>query len=133
MQKEQNYNPNLIVLYSKDVEKSEAFYQNALDRKPIAKFEGFALFQISDQMQLGIQAESDILPQATGPYGGFELCISDVSIADVNALCEQWKAQKFHFILEPQHLEFGYTAVITDPDGHRLRICATDTSGLQER
>ncbi len=33
-------------------------------------------------------------------------------------------------VLEPTVLEFGYTFVATDPDGHRLRVCATDTSSF---
>ena len=33
-------------------------------------------------------------------------------------------------VLEPTELDFGYTFVAVDPDGHRLRVCATDTSGL---
>ncbi len=32
--------------------------------------------------------------------------------------------------LEPTELAFGYTFVATDPDGHRLRVCATDTTNL---
>ena len=36
----------------------------------------------------------------------------------------------FPIALEPTTLDFGYTFVATDPDGHRLRVCATDTSDL---
>ncbi|KAE9943372.1 phenazine biosynthesis protein, partial [Escherichia coli] len=35
-------------------------------------------------------------------------------------------------VLPPSRLEFGYTFVALDPDGHRIRLCATDTSGIEK-
>lgn len=32
--------------------------------------------------------------------------------------------------MKPTTLDFGYTFVAIDPDGHRLRVCATDTSNI---
>jgi len=133
MRNENVFNPNLIVLYSRNVEDREAFYQKILRSDPIARFDGFSLFQINDQIQLGIQSESDILPKPDNQQGGFELCMSDVSISDVDKLCDQWKSENLNFILEPQHLEFGYTAVVVDPDGYRVRVCATDTTNIIEK
>ena len=40
----------------------------------------------------------------------------------------QWKKLNLKIELEPQMLDFGYTFVANDPDGHRLRVCVTDTS-----
>ena len=62
--------------------------------------------------------------------GGSELNLSDVEHVDVDRLYAQWKALGIPMILAPTVLEFGYTFVATDPDGHRLRVCATDTSGF---
>lgn len=49
---------------------------------------------------------------------------------DVEQLYRDWTARGFAIPLEPTTLAFGYTFVATDPDGHRLRVCATDTTDL---
>jgi len=63
--------------------------------------------------------------------GAGELSLSDLESADVvDRLYAQWKALGISMVLEPTTLEFGYTFVAADPDGHRLRVCATDTSSF---
>ncbi len=39
----------------------------------------------------------------------------------------------FSIVLEPTEIKPSYTFVATDLDGHRLRVCATDTSGLTRK
>jgi len=53
-----------------------------------------------------------------------------VDRASVDELYAVWRSLGVTMALEPTDLAFGYTFVATDPDGHRLRVCATDTSGL---
>ena len=122
--------PNSIILYVSDVEVSTTFYREILGHGPIKTYPGFSVFALSDDVTLGLQAADEIEP-ATEPYvGGSELSLSDVEHVDVDRLYAQWKALGIPMILEPTVLEFGYTFVATDPDGHRLRVCATDTSGF---
>ncbi|WP_338090072.1 hypothetical protein [Pectobacterium punjabense] len=56
--------------------------------------------------------------------------MSDVTPDDVDTIYQEWKELGVKFALEPINLEFGYTFVAIDPDGHRLRVCATDTSNI---
>lgn len=62
--------------------------------------------------------------------GGSELSLSDVGRDDVDRIYARWRELGVPMMLEPTELDFGYTFVAVDPDGHRLRVCATDTSGL---
>ena len=120
--------PNSVILYVSDVEASTAFYRRILGHGPIETYPGFSA--LSDNVTLGPQAADEIEPAAEPYVGGSELSLSDVEHVDVDRLYAQWKALGIPMILEPTVLEFGYTFVATDPDGHRLRVCATDTSGF---
>ena len=122
--------PNSVILYVSDVEASTTFYRRILGHEPIKTYPGFSVFALSDNVTLGLQAADEIGPAADPYVGGSELSLSDVEHVDVDRLYAQWKALGIPMILEPTVLEFGYTFVATDPDGHRLRVCATDTSGF---
>ena len=104
--------PNSIILYVADVDLSTAFYSRILGRGPQETFEGFAVFALSRAVTLCLQEAAAIEPAAEPHVGGSELSLS------------------VPMMLEPTELDFGYTFVAVDPDGHRLRVCATDTSGL---
>ncbi|CAM3149234.1 MULTISPECIES: hypothetical protein [Corynebacterium] len=49
---------------------------------------------------------------------------------EVDQLYQDWTTLDFPIALEPTTLELGYTFVASDPDGYRLRVCATDTTNL---
>lgn len=122
--------PNSIVLYVSDVETSTAFYRRVLGSGPVETYPGFSVFSLSDDVTLGLQAADEIEPAAEPYVGGGELSLSDVERVDVDRLYARWKKLGIPMVLEPRVLEFGYTFVSTDPDGHRLRVCATDTSSF---
>ncbi|RLP10008.1 VOC family protein [Propionibacterium australiense] len=123
--------PNSIVLYVADIERSAAFYSELLGAGPQETFEGFAVFALAGSMTLCLQAADQIDPAAEAHVGGSELSLSDVDRADVDCLHAEWAARGVPMLLEPTDLVFGYTFVAADPDGHRLRVCATDTSTLE--
>lgn len=71
---------------------------------------------------------SDPAPQ---PHiGGTEICMSDVSNREVDEIFRKWSELGVEIIMKPAMLDFGYTFVATDPDGHRLRVCAIDTTNI---
>ena len=57
--------------------------------------------------------------------------MSGVTDGDVDCLYQAWVKQGVTIVAEPTRLEFGYTFVAQDPDGHRIRVCATDVSHYQ--
>ncbi len=124
------FTPNSIIFYVSDVEASTEFYRTVLGAEPVETFEGFAVFALSDTVTLGLQAADQIDPKAEPHVGGSELSLSDIDRDTVDRLYAEWTAHKVPIALEPTELAFGYTFVATDPDGHRLRVCATDTTGL---
>ena len=106
--------PNSIILYVADVDLSTAFYSRILGRGPQETFEGLAVFALSRAVTLCLQEAAAIEPAAD----------------DVDRIYARWRELGVPMMLEPTELDFGYTFVAVDPDGHRLRVCATDTSGL---
>lgn len=125
------FTPHSIIFYVSDVEASTEFYRTILGSGPVETFTGFAIFALSDTVTLGLQAADQIDPKAEPHIGGSELSFSGTDRATVDRIYAEWKARNVPIALEPTELSFGYTFVALDPDGHRLRVCATDTTGLE--
>ena len=125
------FKPNSIIIYVKNIDISTDFYTKILEQNPIETYPGFAVFLLKDDFILGLQQADQITPRAPNYYGGFELSFSDVTKDKVDEIYSLWKKLNVKIELEPQMLDFGYTCVGNDPDGHRLRVCATDTSKFE--
>ncbi|MHC5307736.1 VOC family protein [Bartonella sp. LJL80] len=125
------FKPSTIILYVEDVEKSTEFYQNFLARAPVERFEGFSVFALTDDFSLGLQDRYSIDPQPTMHNGGTEISMSYATNTEVDDLYRQCCHDNTTIALPPTKLEFGYTFVALDPDGHRLRVCATDTTNVK--
>ncbi len=124
------FKPNSIILYVDNVARSTQFYAEILGNEPIEKFQDFTVFALADDFILGLQSKHCIDPKPENQIGGFELCLSDVTIQAVDRIYTDWKTRQIPMALEPVMLDFGYTFVALDPDGHRLRVCATDTTNV---
>lgn len=124
------FKPNSIIIYVENVDKSTDFYIKILKSEPIERYLEFSVFALSNDFILGIQAKTGIDPKPQLNFGGFEICMSDISNQDVDDIYEQWCAFGVTFAMKPTQLDFGYTFVALDPDGHRLRVCATDTTNI---
>ncbi|KZL20126.1 Glyoxalase-like domain protein [Pseudovibrio axinellae] len=124
------FKPNSVILYVDDVEKSTEFYSDVLQSGPIERFQEFSLFSLGEDVTLGLQFAQGIDPKPEPSFGGFELSLSDVSREKVDQVFTVWKEKGISILMEPVDLDFGYTFVAVDPDGHRLRVCATDTTNV---
>ncbi|MBW5407113.1 VOC family protein [Morganella morganii] len=124
------FKPNSIILYVRDTEKSTCFYTKLLNAEPDEQYSEFSVFALSDNMILGLQAKSGIDPAPQPCIGGVEICMSDVSNREVDDIYRRWCEPGVKIIMKPVILDFGYTFVATDPDGHRLRVCTTDTTNI---
>lgn len=127
-----DFTPTSLILYVGDVAASTRFYADLLGTGPIAEFEGFAVFPLGASFTLGLQDRATIDPAPQASVGGTELSLSNADRETVDRLYAKWNARGIPMALEPTELAFGYTFVATDPDGHRLRVCATDASGLEK-
>lgn len=116
--------PGFILLYVANPAASAAFYTRLLGNAPVESAPTFALFALDSGMKLGLWARHEVQPAAALAGGGAELCFPLGNDAEVDAWHARWHGQGLPIILPPQHMDFGYTFVATDPDGHRLRVFA---------
>jgi len=80
------------------------------------------MFALGSGMMLGLWSRGDVKPAANAAPGGGELVFSVADRNAVAALHEEWRRRKLTIAQAPVGLEFGYTFVALDPDGHRLRV-----------
>jgi predicted enzyme related to lactoylglutathione lyase len=114
---------NFILLYVDNPAASAAFYANLLDKQPLDASPTFAMFGLDSGVMLGLWAKHNVEPVAT-PVGGSELGFSVADEGTVDAHHEAWKKQGLRIAQQPVEMDFGYTFVALDPDGHRLRVYA---------
>ena len=126
------FKPNSLILYVDNVENSTSFYRCILGSDPVEQYPDFTVFLLTDGFILGLQSKHAIDPKPQPAFGGFEICMSDISHKQVDDVYQAFKENNVKIELEPTTLEFGYTFVAVDPDGHRIRLCATDTTGIEK-
>jgi len=116
--------PNFVILYVKDTSASAAFYADVLGRAPAEASPTFAMFALSSGVMLGLWMRDNVAPAADAAAGGAELAISVPNADAVRAAHTDWSRRKLKIAQPPTAMDFGYTFVALDPDGHRLRVFA---------
>jgi catechol 2,3-dioxygenase-like lactoylglutathione lyase family enzyme len=116
--------PSFVVLYVKDTAASSAFYADVLGRAPDEASPTFAMFALSSGVMLGLWKRDTVAPGVTAAPGGSELCITVDNDDAVRAAHADWSARKLPIAQTPTAMDFGYSFVALDPDGHRLRVFA---------
>jgi len=114
--------PNFFLLYVKNVDASAAFYGALLGRPPVEASPNFAMFALSSGVMLGLWGHHDVQPVPSAPAGGGEIGITLDSVAAVQSLHAEWAGRGLTILQAPTKMDFGYTFVASDPDGHRLRV-----------
>ncbi|MBI3285165.1 MAG: extradiol dioxygenase [Burkholderiales bacterium] len=117
--------PNFVILYVANPLASAAFYQNLLAKAPLEASPGFALFALDSGLMLGLWLRQEVLPQA-GPVAASngELVFALDDQQQVQTRHVDWQQRGLPILQAPQQMDFGYTFVAADPDGHRLRVYA---------
>ncbi|HLV84736.1 MAG TPA: VOC family protein [Devosia sp.] len=111
---------NYIILAVADPAASAAFYTALMGVEPVENSPGFVLYVLPNGIKLGLWIASEINP-APLPAGGVEITFSEASETDVRATHAQWQG-KATILQPPTSMDFGFTFVAADPDGHRLRV-----------
>jgi catechol 2,3-dioxygenase-like lactoylglutathione lyase family enzyme len=114
--------PNFVILYVANTTASAAFYARLLGRPPVQSSPNFAMFALHEGTMLGLWARHDVQPAATAAAGAAEIGLTVDSEAAVTALHADWTAKGLPVLQPPTRMDFGYTFVAADPDGHRLRV-----------
>ena len=115
--------PNFVLLYVKDPAVSVQFYSDLLGKAPAESSPTFAMFSLDSGTMLGLWAAHTVKPAANA-VGGAEIAFAVASIDTVKAMYATWNAKDLKIVQTPTQMEFGFTFVALDPDGHRLRVFA---------
>lgn len=120
-------NPNFILLYVDNPLVSAEFYAKLLDKTPIESHPTFVAFALDSGLTLGLWSKHTAQPAALATGGGGEVAFAVADRQTVDTAYAQWTQQGGRVAQKPTSMDFGYTFVILDPDGHRLRVfCADD-------
>ncbi|HVJ40437.1 MAG TPA: VOC family protein [Dongiaceae bacterium] len=123
-------NAKYILLYVDNPRASGHFYAGLLGVQPLEAGPTFVLFVLPSGLKLGLwsrhTAEPAPLPGGAPLGGGAEVGFTLDSRAEVDALYADWSGKDLRVIQKPTALDFGYTFVVLDPDGHRLRVFALE-------
>jgi catechol 2,3-dioxygenase-like lactoylglutathione lyase family enzyme len=109
-----------LLLPVRSPRESAKLYTQLLGREPVERSDTFVLYVLPTGPKLGLWAAADVRPQAATP-GGMEIAFAEQSQEAVRQTYEEWKALGLKVLQEPTTMEFGFTFVVEDPDGHRLR------------
>ena len=120
--------PNFTLLYVASPERSAAFYADLLGKPAVESSPTFAMFALDCGAMLGLWAAHTVEPPAT-PVGGSELAFAVKGRSAVDDACRSWTAMGLQIAQSPCLMDFGYTFVALDPDGHRLRVFAPEQPG----
>lgn len=111
---------NYILLAVADPRASQRFYSSVLGVEPVESASTFVLYVLPNGMKLGLWAADEIEPKPL-PVGGVEVTFSEDDEDAVRATFADWSS-KAKVLQEPVAMDFGFTFVVEDPDGHRLRV-----------
>lgn len=114
--------PNMTLLYVDNPENSASFYRRLLGQAPVELSPTFALFVLSNGLKLAMWSKHSVEPAATTTGGGGEIGFMCELSQQVDVLYQRWCEQGLKMIQPPVTLDFGYSFVACDPDGHRLRV-----------
>ncbi|MFW0758073.1 VOC family protein [Pseudomonas sp. H11T01] len=111
-----------LLLYVDSPATSANFYSRLLEKPPVELSPTFALFVLDSGLKLGLWSRHTVEPAAQAAGGGGELAFSVADNPTVDTLHTEWIKKGLTIAQAPVALDFGYTFVALDPDGHRLRV-----------
>ncbi|WP_437882440.1 VOC family protein [Pseudomonas sp. LRF_L74] len=120
--------PNFFILYVNDPLASADFYAGLFGKAPVEAAPTFALFVLDAGLKFGLWSKRDVEPavNAIGDLGEVVFPVADRATVDTTHA--NWLAKGIRVAQAPVKMDFGYTFVALDPDGHRLRVFVAEHS-----
>ncbi|WP_105438837.1 VOC family protein [Neorhizobium sp. T25_13] len=117
--------PDFTILFVDNPLASADFYQSLFGVEPVERSPTFTLFVLNTGMKLGLWSRHTAEPPVKGECGGgTEICFRHGDAAGVDKTYADWSGRGLRVLQTPVEMDFGDTFVVTDPDGHRLRVYA---------
>ncbi|SIR21436.1 VOC family protein [Aeromonas hydrophila] len=114
--------PQFTILYVTNPTRSALFYRELFGREPVEESPTFAMFVFESGARLALWSSATVEPAVTQMAGAIELAFALPDDDAVERLSAEWLARGLTLIQAPTKMEFGYTCMALDPDGHRLRL-----------
>lgn len=111
---------NYLLLAVANPAKSAKLYTKLLGVEPVENSPTFVLYVLPNGVKIGLWIETEIEPKPSAA-GGIEISFTEANKDAVRATYDAWKALDVKVVQEPTEMDFGFTFVVEDPDGHRLR------------
>lgn len=115
-----------VLLYVADPVASSAFYHRLLGRAAVEQSPTFAMVPLTDTLMLGLWRRDGVAPAPDGTGGGSEIALVAADRAAVEAQNAAWAKAGVEIAQAPCQMDFGYTFVARDPDGHRIRVLSPE-------
>ncbi|AYA40322.1 VOC family protein [Xenorhabdus nematophila] len=117
--------PNLQLIYVSDIEHSTTFYKTLFNVEPIFSSPRYVAFSAGKEAIFAIWSGGERLDSAVPRFS--EIGIMLPSREDVDRLFKKWQQiPNIDIKQEPYTDVFGRTFLVTDPDGHIIRVCPLD-------
>lgn len=114
--------PQFTILYVTNPTRSAIFYRELFGREPVEESHTFAMFVFESGARLALWSSTTVEPAVTCRAGAMELAFPLPDKTSVERDLAEWQARGMTIIQQPTQMEFGYTGMALDPDGHRLRL-----------
>lgn len=114
------------LLHVADPEASARFYSTLLEQPAVEASPTFAMFALGAGAMLGLWKQDTVLPASGGTPGASELAFAVPDRDTVDARHARWRDVGCKVLQPPTAMEFGYTFVVRDLDGHRVRVFAPE-------
>ncbi|KQW81475.1 hypothetical protein ASC89_06570 [Devosia sp. Root413D1] len=111
---------NYLLLAVRDPLRSAELYSKLLGREPVEKAPTFVLYVLPTGLKIGLWLADEMEPKPNAA-GGVEISFSEDSQDAVRATFEEWSKLGLKVLQAPTEMDFGFTFVVEDLDGHRLR------------
>ena len=105
----------LIMLVVKDMERSTQFYRDVLGLEVVFQSPGWTHLDAGN-IHVGLHPEGKA---KSAPTMG---CTFGFYVADVRKTADELKAKGVPMILEPKEEDFGWLAIVADPDGYAVQL-----------
>ena len=113
---------NFVLRYVNDPAASARFYSSLLALPVVEQSATFAMLPLNEGVMLGLWNRDGVEPKAGSETGGSEIAFTVEDRGAVDAQYADWKARGIKIAQSPTEMDFGYTFVALDPDGHRVRV-----------